>query len=93
MAEGRMITDNRRRWVFSSWSAPSESPEHDASAGGKTGYGQRAARAGVVREFGAYYGLAGVGPIAVHPALTLAVSSRYSKAADAEPGAAVDGGA
>jgi hypothetical protein len=48
--------------------------------------------ADVVREFGAYYGLAGAGPIAVDPALWRAVASRFGAVAAAEPGAAPDRG-
>ena len=62
------------------------------SPSGHTSPPRLAEWAEVVREFGTYYGLAGAGPIIVDPALFREVASRYSWAADAEPGAAVDGG-
>lgn len=39
---------------------------------------------GVIREFGEYYGLAGVGPIAVDPVLWREVVSRFGAIADAQ---------
>ena len=46
----------------------------------------------VVQEFGAYYGLAGAGPIAIDLGFWRQAVSLVGAVPDAEPGAAADGG-
>ena len=49
--------------------------------------------AGVISEFGAYYGLTGAGPIPVDPALWRRAAAWLGAVPDDEPDAAAEGGA